>query len=223
MDRVRAVIAATDGSAVFVPFRQLWGVAGLLADALPLDRPPVYPRPLRKIGHWARLVLFDRAVTNRAATAVVTLRRTPWVPAVAAGVATAAIGPRLRSWQRWALVAGTLTYAVRSHRLRRFVEMQRGLRRVAPGSVLVGDFVAKTPGAAVPWIADTLDALGASSSLIAILPGSGHERRHRARERIYTKRFGFHVAERTTIVDEELTILVRPAANGRHERATTRR
>ena len=201
MDRIRAVIDATDGSAEFVPFGDLWGVAALLADALPLDRPPVYARPLRRLGHWARLVLFDRAVTNREATAIVTLARTPWVPAIAAGVVAAAIGPQLRPWQRRALVVGTIAYAVRNQRLRRFVEMRRGLRRIAPRSLLVGDFVAKTPGTAVPWIVDTLDALGARASLTAILPGSGQERRHRARERIYTTRFGFHVAERTTVAE----------------------
>ena len=77
MNRVRAVVDATDGSAEFVPLRNLWGVAALLADALPLDRPASYARPLRRLGHWARLVLFDRAVTNPEHTAVVTVGRSP--------------------------------------------------------------------------------------------------------------------------------------------------
>jgi hypothetical protein len=223
MDRIRAVVDATDGSAEFVPFGDLWGVASLFADVLPHDFPPVYVRPLRQLGHWSRLVLLDRAVTNREATAVVTLARPPWVPAVVVGVAAAAIGPQLKPWQLRILVIGTALYTVRRQRLRRFVEMQRGLRRVAPGSLLVNNFVAKTPGTAVPWIIDTLDALGQRASLTAVLPGSGQERRHRARERIYTTRFGFHVAARTTVANEEVTILVRPARLETGSGATTRR
>ncbi len=223
MDRIRVAVDATDGVAEIVPFRDLWGVAALLADALPLERPPVHARPLRQLGHWVRLVLFDRAITNREATAVMTVGRNPWIAASAVGVAAAAVAPQLRPWQRRALILSTIGYAIRDRRLRGFLETQRRLRRVAPGSMVVGDFVTKVPGAAVPWIVEILDALGAHTSFAALLPGSGRARRQRARERIYTTRFGFHVAERTTIAGKELTILVRPATDAERSGATTRR
>jgi hypothetical protein len=208
LNRVRAVVDATDGTARFIPFADLWGTAGLLADRMPLDRPPVYPRPLRQVGHWVRLALWDRAVTNRDATAVVTLGRTRWGLAGGVAVAAAIVSPKVPPWPRRLLIATAAAFAVRKQRLRRFITFQRQLHRVAPGGLIVGDLVAREPGSAVSWIVDvftTLDASDDETTFIAILPGA---RRDRARERIYTTVFKFRVAARNT-GDGKSTILVR--------------
>src|SRR5436190_15114790 len=162
MNRVRAVVNSTGGRARFVPFPGLWGTAGLLADTLPLDRPPVYPRPLRQAGYSFRLMLWDRAVTNRDATAVLTLSRTPWVLAGGGAIAAAVIGPRLPPWPRRMLIAAAVTFAVRKQRLRRYVTLQRELHRVAPDGLIVGGLVSREPGSAVTWIRDVFATLDAS-------------------------------------------------------------
>jgi hypothetical protein len=212
MNRVRALVDSTDGKAQFVPLPDLWGTAGLLADTLPLDRPADYPRPLRQVGYCFRLMLWDRAVTNRDATAVLTLSRTPWLLAGGGAIAAAVIGPKLPPWPRRLLIAAAVTFAVRKQRLRRYVTFQRDLHRVAPGGLIVGGFTSREPGSAVAWIRDvfaTLDAADHQTTFVAVLPGA---RRDRARERLYTTAFQFRVAARNA-GDGQLTILVRPAGS----------
>ncbi len=209
MNRVRAMANSTHGVARFVAPADLWGTAGLLADTLPLERPPVYPRPLRQVGHCLRLILWDRALTNRDATAVLVVSGTPWVVAGGAGIAAAILGPKLPPWPRRILIATAVTFALRKQRLRQYVMLQRQLRRVAPGGLMIGVLIAREPGRAVPWISELLAELDAgdhSTIFIATLPGS---RRDRARERIYTGLFDFQVVEREA-GDGKTTILVRP-------------
>jgi hypothetical protein len=208
MRRVRAVVERSNGSLHFIPISELWDVSGILADALPLDRDPRFPRPLRRAGHWSRLTLIDRAVTNREGTAVLTIRDTPWVAAVGAAVAAAVVAPRLPAWTRRTLFVLGVIWAVRGNRVRHYVELRRELRRVAPDAVIVSDFVGRRPGAGMSWAADVLDILGEQTPFVALLPGAADARRNRARERLYTKRLGFRVAARTRVAGEPLTILV---------------
>ncbi len=98
MRRVRTVVERSNGELQFIPIWELWEVAGLLADTFPLDRSLARgPRTLRRMAHWSRLVLVDRAVTNAEGTAVGTMSDTPWVPAVGAGVLAAVVAPRRAS------------------------------------------------------------------------------------------------------------------------------
>jgi hypothetical protein len=212
MNRVRALANSTHGDARFVPFTHLWGTAALLADTLPLERPSDYPRPLRQVGHCIRLTLWDRALTNRDGTAVLTVSRTRWVVAGGAAIAAAIISPKLPRWPRRMLIATAATFAVRKRRLRHYIAFQRQLHRVAPGGLIIGVLVAREPGSAVTWIRDVFAALDATdnqTTFIAILPGA---RRDRARERLYTMVFNFQVAARNA-GDGQLTILVRPAGS----------
>ncbi len=216
MNRVRVMVNSTRGTARFVPLPDLWGTAGLLADTLPLERPPVYPRPLRQAGHCIRLMLWDRALTNRDATAVLTISRTPWVVAGGAAIAAAIISPKLPPWPRRILIATAATFAIRKRRLRRYIALQRQLRRVAPGGLLIGTLIAREPGSAVPWITDLLADLDTGDHdtiFIATLPGT---RRDRARERLYTTLFNFRVVERNTS-DGKLTVLVRHAGAAKNQ------
>ncbi len=211
MNRVRAMVNSTNGNARFVPLPDLWGTAGLLADTLPLESTSVYPRPLRQVGHCLRLMLWDRALTNRDSTAVLTISRTPWVVAGGAAIGAAIISPKLAPWPRRILIATAAIFAVRKQRLRRFMTAQRQLRRVAPGGLMLGTLIAREPGSAVPWITDLLADLDAGDHhtiFIATLPGT---RRDRARERLYTTLFDFRVVERNA-GDGRLTILVRPTS-----------
>src|SRR5947208_13242763 len=126
MRRVRNVIARSEGKLRFVPVAQLWAVSGVLADTFPLDRDLVRgPRWARRSAHWARLVLVDRAVTDRDATAVLTLSDTPWVPAVLVALLAAVVAPRLPRWLRAALFGGALAWAFVGGRASRFVAMRR--------------------------------------------------------------------------------------------------
>src|SRR3954467_12378491 len=85
MRRVRTLVERSNGILLLVPVPDLWEVSGVLSDTFPLDRSmAAAPRWSRRLSHWTRLVLVDRAVTNRDATAIVTLSNTPWVPAAAA-------------------------------------------------------------------------------------------------------------------------------------------
>lgn len=210
MTTLRSTVAASHGIARFVPFGELWGTAAVLAEALPLDRPATYPAPLRRGGHWLRLVLWDRALTDPARDAVLVVDRTPWAAAgVAAGVA-AVLAPRSPRWHRRALVVLAGVLALRAGRIRDEVVLRRQLRVVAPGGLLVGDLVARTPGAAVRWIQELLaelDAGGHDATFVAILPGA---RRDAVRERIYTRRLGFRVAGQARSRGRTLTLLVRP-------------
>ncbi len=210
MRRVRTVVERSNGGLRYIPISELWEVAGVLADTFPLDRSLARgPRVVRRAEHWSRLVLVDRVVTNAEGTALITVSDTPWVPAIAAGVLAAAVAPRLPRWSRRVLLGAAVVWAVRDQRLRRYVDMRRDLARLAPDALLVGDFVAREPGAAMPWVADVLDTLGAVTPFVALLPDSGDARRDAARERLYTRRLGFRVAGRTRSSAQRVTVLVR--------------
>lgn len=204
------MVERSNGGLKFIPISNLWEVSGVLADTFPLDRSKATsPRVLRRSAHWTRLVLVDRAVTNEAGTAVVTMSDTPWVPAVVAAVVAAVIAPKLPVWLRRLLFGAVAVWVVRDQRLRRFLEMRRELERVAPDALLVGDFVAREPGAAMPWVAEVLDTIGSLTPFVALLPISGDERRDAARERLYTSRLGFRVAGRASASGQAVAILVR--------------
>jgi len=101
MGRVRKVVDQSNGHLQFIPLRELWAVSGVLADTFPLDRSlATAPRWSRQASHWTRLVLVDRACTNREGSAVVTFSDTPWLPAVAAALVAALVAPRLPPWIR---------------------------------------------------------------------------------------------------------------------------
>lgn len=209
MRRVQTVVKRSNGGVRYIPISELWEVAGVLADTFPLERSLARgPRALRRAAHWSRLVLVDRAITNVEGTALVTLSDTPWVPAVVAAVAAAAVAPRLPPWSRRVLLGAGVVWAVRDRRLRRYLEMRRELDRLAPGALLVGDFVAREPGTGMPWVGEMLDVIGAVTPFVALLPDSGNARRDAARERLYTSRLGFRVAGRTRSAVQQVTVLV---------------
>ena len=215
MRRVQTVVERSNGELKFIRISDLWEVSGVLADTFPLDRSMARsPRILRRTAHWTRLVLVDRAVTNEAGTAVVSMSDTPWVPALVAAVVAAVIAPKLAPWLRGLLFGTAVVWAVRDQRLRRFLEMRRELGRLAPDALLVGDFVAREPGAAMPWAGDVLDTIGALTPFVALLPASGDARRDAARERLYTTRLGFRVAGRAGSTGQQFTILVRDMPDG---------
>ena|SRR5438093_406606 len=210
MSRVHIAVERTGGIARFVPVSGLWGVAGSLTSALPLDRESPYPRPLRRVGYWTRLLLWDRALTNGDGSAVMVISGTPWVVAGGAAVAAGVIAPKLPAVVRRALVVLGVAFALHRRRLARSVALEWRLRRVAPNALTIAGLVAVDPGAAVPWVIEVLTALDARESdiaFVALLPGT---RRDRARERIYTRQFGFHVAARVDDGRKSVTILVRP-------------
>jgi hypothetical protein len=154
-------------------------------------------------------VLVDRALTDRDRTAVLTLSDTPWVPAVIVAVLAAVVAPRLPRWLRATLFAAVAVWALREGRASRFLAMRRELGDVAPGGILVGDFVALQPGAGMQWVAGALDSLGHEFPFVALLPVSGDPRRDAARERLYVRRLGFHRAAQTAAGGQAVTILVR--------------
>ncbi len=204
------MVERSNGGIRYIPISELWEVAGVLADTFPLDRSLARgPRTLRRAGHWSRLVLVDRVVTNAEGTAVITLSDTPWMPAIVAAVVAAAVAPRLPPWSRRVLLGAAVVWAVRDQRLRRYLEMRRELDRLAPDALLVGDFVAREPGAAMPWVGDVLDTIGSVTPFVALLPDSGNARRDAARERLYTSRLGFRVAGRSRSTGQQVTVLVR--------------
>jgi hypothetical protein len=210
MRKIRTMVAQSEGKAQFVPLGELWAVSGVLADTFPLDRELVRaPRRARQLANWTRLVLVDRALTDRDRTAVLTLSDTPWVPAVVVAVLAAAVAPRLPRWLRVALLGGAVVWVVRGRRASRFVVMRRELQRVAPGGVLVSDFVALEPGAGMRWVVDALDSFDDSVPFIALLPASGDDRRDAARERLYEGRLGFRRVSETVAGGQTVTVLVR--------------
>jgi len=213
--RVQTVVERSNGGLQFIPISDLWEVSGVLADTFPLDRSLTRsPRVLRRTAHWTRLVLVDRAVTNDAGTAVITLSDTPWVPAVIAAVVAATVAPKLPVWSRRMLFGSVIVWAVREQRLRRFLEMRRALGRLAPDALLVGDFVAREPGAGMPWVGEVLETIGALTPFVALLPDSGDARRDAARERLYTTRLGFRVAGRAGASGQQFTVVVRDGIAG---------
>jgi hypothetical protein len=155
------------------------------------------------------LVLVDRAITDPGRTAFLTLSDTPWIPAVAMAVAAAVIAPRLPRWLRIAVFGAGVIWVVRGRRVSRFVAMRRELGRVAPGSVLVADFVAHEPGAGVRWVSDALDAIGDDIPFVALVPASGDTRRDAARERLYVRRLGFRRVGEAEAGGQQVVILVR--------------
>jgi hypothetical protein len=210
MRKVRTVVERSNGGLQFIPLGELWEVSGVLADTFPLDRSlATAPRWSRRASHWTRLVLVDRALTNREGSAVLTLSETPWVPAVIAGVTAALVAPRVPAWLRRLLFGAGVLWVVRGHRARRFFQIRRELTRVAPDAVLVGDFVARRPGTGMPWAAEVLDAVGAVTTFVALLPESGNQRRDAARERLYTRRLGFRHAGHAANGGQRVAILVR--------------
>jgi hypothetical protein len=182
----------------------------VLADTFPLDRSSATaPRWSRRASHWTRLVLVDRAVTNRDGTAVLTLSDTPWVPAVLAGVTAALVAPRLPAWVRRLLFGAGVVWAVRGRRAHRFLQIRREMAKVAPDALLVGDFVARRPGAGMPWVAEILEKVGEVTPYVALLPESGDQRRDAARERLYIRRLGFRLAGHAETGGDRVAILVR--------------
>lgn len=210
MRRVRILVERSEGKAHFLPFREMWGVSGVLADTFPLDRDLARsPRWIRQVSNWSRLVFVDRAVVDDGRTALLTLSDTPWVPAVLVAVVAAAVVPRLPRWVRLALLGGGIVWVVRGRRASRFVALRRELKRVAPGAVLAADFVAFEPGAGIDWVRDALETIGEEIPLVALLPASGDERRDAARERLYLRRLGFRRASEVVAGGQSVTILVR--------------
>src|SRR4051812_1215350 len=210
MRRVRTVVARSEGKLQFIPLRRLWAVSGILADTFPLDRELARaPRTARRVSNWTRLVLVDRALTDRDQTALLTLSDTPWVPAIVVALAAAAVAPRLPRWLRLALFGGGVAWVVRGRRASRFVAMRRELQQVAPGGLIVADFVALEPGAAMEWVADALDSVGRSIPFVALLPATSDSRRDAARERLYVRRLGFRRVGETVAGGQGVTILVR--------------
>jgi hypothetical protein len=210
MRRVRDYVERSGGQVQFLPLTERWAVAGRLADTFPLDRELARaPRSFRQGAHWIRLLLVDRAVTNPERTAVFTISDTPWVPAVTAAVAAAIVAPRLPRWLRWAAYGGVAVWALWDGRAARYLAMHRDLARVAPGSVILADFLTTESGAAIEWAADAMTFASQDTQLVALVPVSGNARRDAARERMYVRRLGFQVVGRTRARGQEAAILVR--------------
>jgi len=210
--RVREAVRAAEGTFLFVPRQELWATATLIADTFPLERTARFPREARRVGHCARLVLFDRAITDQERAAVLSVSATnPWGPALVL-VGVAGFLARAPRWIRWLSLGTAGAWLATNHRLTRTIALQRELLRVAPDALVVSGFVTREPGRASQWALEMLDALGSQATIATILPGAGDTRRYRARERLYTTRFGFRIATRTRIHDEDFTILVRDRA-----------
>jgi hypothetical protein len=187
----------------------LWATATLITDTFPLERAARFPREVRRVGHYARLMLFDRAITDQEGIAVLSVSATnPWGPVL---VLTMVVGflARAPRWARWVSLGMVAAWVSTNDRFARTLALRRELRRVAPDALLVSDFVTREPGRASQWAVEMLDALGSQATLAAILPGVGDTRRYRARERLYSTRFGFRVGTRVRIHREGFTILVR--------------
>jgi hypothetical protein len=167
---------------------------------------------MRHIGHWLRLVFLQQAVTNLDRSAVLTVTKPPWEAAAFVMAAAAVLVPTLNRRQRRLLVVALAAGAIHGQRLQRVIAVGREVQRVAPGAIVIGDFVARTPHSAVRWVDEVLrelDSHDAHTTFAAIIPSFGDDRRARARERLYTRRFGFAVAARTRISTQDITILVR--------------
>jgi hypothetical protein len=161
------------------------------------------------------LVLVDRAVTDPDRTALLTLSATPWVPAVLVAVVAAVVAPRVPRWLLAVLLTGLGVWVVRGRRASRFVVMRRELRRVAPDGLLIADFLAFEPGAAIRWVRDALDTVGDDVPFVALVPASGDPRRDTAREQLYIRRLGFRRVGETVAGGQGVAILVRETADAR--------
>jgi hypothetical protein len=228
VNRLRHLAEQSAGNARFVPLEELWGVATLFSDTFPLDRSPHYPRSLRVVGHWLRLVFLQRAVTNPDSSAVFTVKRPRGATYIVVAAGGALIGPVLPAWVRRTLVVAGIAFALHRQRLWRVLVIDRNLHRAASGAVLISDFVTRTPGSAGTWVRDTLHALDRNAyvTFAAIVPSTGNERRTKARERLYISQFGCVVAARTRVGDQDIAILLRhvgsPAVSGPNpDRRTT--
>jgi hypothetical protein len=210
MSRVHDVVARSQGKLQFVPMRELWSVSAVLADTFPLDRDLVRgPRWARRTSNWIRLLMVDKALTDRDRTAVLTLSPTPWGAAIVAAVLAALIAPALPRWLRVALFGGAVTWALRGRRASGIFTMRREIRRVAPDGLLVNDFVALAPGAGMSWVADALESVGHETPFVALLAASGDAHRDAALERLYVRRLGFERVGEAAPAGHAVTILVR--------------
>jgi hypothetical protein len=179
----------------------------LIADTFPLERPARFPRQVRRVGHYLRLLLFDRAITDRERLGVLTVSATnPWGPALALAAVTGFL-VRAPRWARWATVGGIAGWLANDDEFAHRRALQRELRRITPDAFLVSDFVTREPGRASQWAVEMFDALGSQAAVAAILPGAGDTRRYRARERLYG-RLGLRVASRVRIDNTDFTILL---------------
>jgi hypothetical protein len=192
-----------------VPVADRWWVAGVIADHFPLDRSSPLPRPLRHVGHWIRLVLIDRPLTNADRSAILTLGAPSVVGTAAICVAAAVVAPWLPRWVRRVAFTALVVWAWRDRNALRVIGTRRLLRDQAPGAVVVSDFVALESGAGSAWLVDALAAVGRVTPYAVLLPGRADERRNAARERLYVARFGLRVAARTEVYGESVTLLVR--------------
>lgn len=209
---VDEIVRRSQGTLQIVPLGDRWWVAGVIADHFPLDRESPLPRPVRQAGHWIRIVLLDRPLTNADQSAILTLGEPSVSGIVAVCVTTAVVAPWLPRWLRRAAGAAVVVWAFRDQNARKVLATGRLLRDAAPGAVVVSDFVALEPGAASTWMLDALDAVGRVTPYAVLLPGRADERRNAARERLYVSRFGLRVAARTEVCGDTLTLLVRDSA-----------
>jgi hypothetical protein len=198
-----------------VPVADRWWVAGVIADNFPLDRESRLPRPLRRVGHWIRLVLIDRPLTNSDRSAILTLGAPSVVGTATVCVAAAIVAPWLPRWIRRAALAAVVVWAWRDRNALRVIGTRRLLRDQAPGAVVVSDFVALESGAGSAWLVDALAAVGRVTPYAVLLPGRADERRNAARERLYVARFGLRVAAQTDLYGESVTLLVRDGSPDR--------
>ena len=179
LGQVDEIVRRSQGTVEIVPVAGRWWVAGVVADHFPLDRESPLPRPLRRVGHWIRLVFLDRPLTNADRSAILTLGApsvvgtvavcvvaavvAPWVPTLAAtgcSRGTGGLGParpeRAEGARHPPVAAGPGASRARRQRLRR---PRTGARRAAGWSRRSPQWVASRrtrcccPG--VPTIAAT--------------------------------------------------------------------
>ncbi|MFN8025548.1 MAG: hypothetical protein U0W40_04055 [Acidimicrobiia bacterium] len=212
MGQVDEIVRRAGGTVKSVPVGERWRVAGIVADHFPLDRESPYPRPLRQVGHWFRLLVLDRPLTNDDRSAILTLGEMSVPATIAICLFAGVVGPSLPRWVRRSLLVALVVWAVRDDNARRFVGVRRLLREHAPDSLVVSDFVALQPGAGSAWLVEALDAVGRVTPYAVLLPGRADPRRNAARERLYTSRVGLRVAARADVYGETVTVLVRDGA-----------
>ena len=122
------------------------------------------------------------------------------------------MAPRLPRWLRVALFGAAAVWVVRGQRGSRFLVMRRELQRVAPGSMLVADFVALEPGAGLTgmrWVADALDAVGDDIPFVALVPASGTRAATRRANGSTCAGSGSDGSSETSAGGQGVTILVR--------------
>jgi len=212
LGQVDEIVRRSQGTVEIVPVVGRWWVAGVVADHFPLDRESPLPRPLRRVGHWIRLVFLDRPLTNADRSAILTLGAPSVVGTVAVCVVAAVVAPWVPRWLRRGAAVALVVWALRDQNARKAFATRRLLRDEARAALVVSDFVALEPGAASGWLVEALAAVGRVTPYAVLLPGRADDRRNAARERLYVSRFGLRVAARTEVCGESLTLLVRDAA-----------